>query len=67
MKSGILAHSGTSQTLPAKLPKISVYLSPELKADLEKLAKIENRSVSNLAVVLLQQAVDQAKTEGRIE
>ncbi|MEG3843861.1 hypothetical protein, partial [Microcoleus sp. herbarium14] len=53
--------------LPAKLPRIVVYLPEELKADLERLAKSHHRPVSNMVLTLIQEAVDEAKSEGRIQ
>lgn len=53
--------------LPAKLPRIVVYLPEELKADLERLAKSHYRPVSNMVLTLIQEAVDEAKSEGRIQ
>jgi len=52
--------------LPAKLPRIVVYLPEEVKADLERLAKSHYRPVSNMVLALIQEAVDLAKSEGRI-
>ena len=40
-----------------KLDMIGVYLSPHLKISLEKWAEEERRSVSNLAAILLEEAV----------
>lgn len=53
--------------LPAKLPRIVVYLPEELKADLERLAKSHYRPVSNMVLTLIQEAVEEAKSEGRIQ
>ncbi|MEG4587475.1 hypothetical protein QUA54_20000 [Microcoleus sp. MOSTC5] len=53
--------------MPAKLPRIVVYLPEELKADLERLAKSHYRPVSNMVLTLIQEAVDEAKSEGRIQ
>ena len=47
--------------------KIFVYLPEELKADLERLAKSHYRPVSNMVLTLIQEAVDEAKSEGRIQ
>ncbi|MEG4320361.1 MULTISPECIES: hypothetical protein [unclassified Microcoleus] len=52
--------------LPAKLPRIVVYLPEEVKADLERLAKSHYRPVSNMVLSLIQEALDRAKSEGRI-
>ena len=46
--------------------KASVYMDEDLKGDLEKLAKVERRSVSNLIELLCAEAVERAKKEGRI-
>jgi hypothetical protein len=46
--------------------KISAYLPDDLKEDADKLAESESRSLSNLIEVLLKQAVEKAKAEGRI-
>lgn len=47
--------------------KLMVYLDPEYKRLLEKLAEHHSRSMSNLVEVLVKQAVDQAVKEGLIE
>jgi hypothetical protein len=46
--------------------KVSVYLNERLKKDAEKLAKSEFRSLNNLIEVLLQEAVEKAKEDGKI-
>ena len=46
--------------------KISAYLEDSLKEDAEKLAKLQKRSLSNLIEILLQEAVDKAKSEGKL-
>ncbi|WP_322744822.1 ribbon-helix-helix domain-containing protein [[Phormidium] sp. LEGE 05292] len=51
-------------TVPSKLPKVTFYLPEQLRRDLEKLAKIRRRSMSNLIVVLLENEVKQAKDSG---
>lgn len=61
-----MVNNYTVQTVPAKLPSIVVYLAEELKEDLRKLADVENRTMSNLAATLLQEAVEKAKREGKI-
>jgi predicted transcriptional regulator len=47
--------------------KVSAYLPDDLKEDADKLAEAESRSLSNLIEVLLKQAVEKAKAEGRIK
>ena len=53
-----------SNNVPSNLPRVTIYLSEELKADLEELADREHRSVSQQVVYLIDQAVRQAKAEG---
>lgn len=53
--------------LPAKIPKVIVYLEPRLKKDLERLANKEKRSLSNMVAVIVQEAIDKAKSEGKID
>ena len=54
-------------TLATDKKKISVYIDEELKLKAEKLAKLEKRSLSNLLEVLLQQAVDKAEEDKRLQ
>jgi hypothetical protein len=49
---------------PTKIPRAAVYLSPELKAQLEVLADKQNRSVSNLLETLAREAIEEAKKSG---
>jgi hypothetical protein len=53
--------------VPSKtLKRIATYLQPELFEDLTRLGVVENRNLSNLLATLAQQAVDQAKRDGRL-
>ena len=54
------------QAVVTKKSKVSAYLSDEVKVDADKLAELEKRSLSNLIEVLLQEAIDKAKKEGRL-
>lgn len=56
----------TRLPVPAKLPKLLVYLPEEVKADLGKLATVERRSMSNLALVAIEELINRAKSEGKI-
>ncbi|MDX2239095.1 MAG: hypothetical protein NW224_00250 [Leptolyngbyaceae cyanobacterium bins.302] len=47
----------TSNTVPAKIPRIAVYISEEVKTDLEKLAFSERRSTSAMAAILIEEAL----------
>jgi len=59
--------SNTSPKMPSSLPRVVVYLEPELKTAGEKLAAKRKRSLSNLLNVLLQDAVDDALASGELE
>ncbi|MGD2179901.1 ribbon-helix-helix domain-containing protein [Lusitaniella coriacea] len=45
--------------MPTNLVKTMVYMPPELREALERMAKQENRSLSNLIVTLLQRTVEE--------
>lgn len=53
--------------VPAKIPRIAVYLSEEVKADLEMLANAERRSLSQMAALLIEESIARAKREGRLQ
>ena len=46
--------------------KLMVYLEQSYKNGLEKLAELENRSMSNFVETLIQEVVDKARSEGKI-
>ncbi|PSB09579.1 hypothetical protein C7B61_12320 [filamentous cyanobacterium CCP1] len=46
--------------------RISVVLPSETKKALEKLCQIEKRSISNFVYLLIQEAIDRAKVEGKL-
>jgi tartrate dehydratase alpha subunit/fumarate hydratase class I-like protein len=62
-----LIKSTTLDSVPAKLPRIVIYLPEDVKADLEKLANVERRSVSSMGLVAIEEAIKRAKAEGRIQ
>ena len=49
-----------------KLERVTAYLELELKKDLERLAKAETRSLSQMIVVCVKEAIEKAKQEGKI-
>ena len=53
--------------VPTNLPRLVVYLPPEVKADLEKLAMYQRRSLSQAAVFAIEEEIRRAKAEGRFE
>jgi hypothetical protein len=53
-------------TVPSKKPTINAVIEPTLKEEFERLCEIEQRSMSNMIVLLVNQAVANAKREGRL-
>ena len=53
-------------TVGTNKSKIFSYIDPELKQELELLAAIRNRSVSNLMETMARQEVDRAKASGEM-
>ncbi|HEY9602735.1 MAG TPA: ribbon-helix-helix protein, CopG family [Allocoleopsis sp.] len=47
--------------------RISVVLPEQTKKDLDKLCEAERRSISNFVYLLIQDAIDKAKAEGKIK
>ena len=43
--------------MATKKPKVSIYLPPELKTELNDWAEEENRSVSNLVETVIKEAI----------
>ncbi|WP_242715646.1 ribbon-helix-helix domain-containing protein [Microcoleus vaginatus] len=43
-----------------------MVLPTQAKKDIEKLCDIEKRSISNFVYLLIQEAIDQAKTSGKL-
>jgi len=62
-----MVHQYLATLVPAKIPRVAVYLSEEVKADLERLANTERRSVSQMAAMLIEEAIARAKAEGRLQ
>lgn len=57
----------TASPVPSKLPRLAVYLSEEVKADLQKLADLERRSLSQMALMAIEETIKKAKEEGKIK
>jgi hypothetical protein len=47
--------------MPSKKPRVVIYLNEETKADLDKWAIDERRTVNNLVNVLIEDALDKKK------
>lgn len=43
------------------------YIEPELKEDLERLADVRNRSISNLLETLIRDEIERAKSTGELK
>jgi mRNA-degrading endonuclease RelE of RelBE toxin-antitoxin system len=46
---------------------VTVFIPEEVKEDLKKLAESEQRSLSQMAAILIQQGLDKAKAERKIQ
>ncbi|KGF71349.1 hypothetical protein DO97_19675 [Neosynechococcus sphagnicola sy1] len=46
--------------------RTSIYLKEDLKKELERLAKVERRSLNNLIEILVEDAIEEAKKEGKL-
>ena len=53
--------------MPSEKPRITVYLDEDIKDDLEELARLNDRPVSNFVLTLIKQAITEAKTQGRLK
>ena len=52
--------------MPSEKPRITVYLEDQIKADLEQLAKLNDRSASSFIKVLIKRAIFEAKKNGEV-
>ena len=52
--------------VPSKKPMINTVVETSLKKDFERLCEIEQRSMSNMLALLISQAVETAKHEGKL-
>lgn len=50
-----------------KKPKVSIYLPPDLKTQLDDWAQEENRSISNLVETVLKDAITKRQTKKQKE
>ncbi|GAB4469474.1 MAG: hypothetical protein OHK0037_27730 [Elainellaceae cyanobacterium] len=56
-----------SELVATSKAKVMAYIEPELKEDLERLADVRNRSISNLLETLIRDEIEQAKTTGELK
>ncbi|MCU0541516.1 MAG: hypothetical protein MUE44_04925 [Oscillatoriaceae cyanobacterium Prado104] len=52
---------------PAKSPRVAFYPPPEINEKLEKLANIERRSISQMALLLVEEGLERAQKQGRFD
>lgn len=58
--------NATAMKVPAKIPRIAVYLSEEVKSDLELLASARQRSLSQMAALIIAERLKELKAEGKL-
>lgn len=56
----------SSSEMATKKPRVSFVIPEDIKDDLEVLAQMEARTVSNYLLVLVRQAIAVAKKEGKL-
>lgn len=56
--------STIANPMPAKVPRVAVYMPPEVKAQVEALAAKERRSLSQMVVLLLERELERRAAEG---
>lgn len=61
-----MCHDTLELQLMAGNERISVLVPPELKKEFEQLCKVERRSMSAQIVLLMEQALKEAKEQGKI-
>lgn len=52
--------------VPARIPRIAVYLPEEVKSDLELLANVRQRSLSQMAAIIIAERLKELKAEGKL-
>lgn len=53
--------------MATKKPRLLVVMDNDLKVEFETLCDLENRSMSNMLSTLAREAVEKAKSEGRLK
>lgn len=53
--------------VPAKNPRVSFVIPPDIKEALESLANQDHRSISNYVLKLILEDIDAAKRDGRLK
>lgn len=46
--------------------KVTAYIEADLRAEIDELCRLRNRSISNLVETLLREAIKQAKDSGEL-
>jgi hypothetical protein len=52
--------------VPSKLQRLIIYMPQEVRSDFEKLSAYERRSLSQMALYAIEEAIRRAKADGRI-
>jgi hypothetical protein len=65
-RSKIMQSANPSNSVPAKIPRVAVYLQEEVKAELDRLAFLERRSASQMGAILIEEGIARAKADGRL-
>lgn len=53
--------------MPSDRPRLTIYLdSEEVKTNLERLAEMEDRPISNFVLRLIKDAIEKAQQEGKL-
>lgn len=60
-------YGNVSEFMPTNKPRVVVYLEDDVKSDLEKLAEVNDRPVSNFVLRLIKGAIAEAREKGAIE
>jgi len=53
--------------MPTKKPRLVLYMNPDKLAELQEWAKDERRSTSNLAIYLIEKALEQRQKQSKGE
>jgi Ribbon-helix-helix protein len=54
------------ERMTSQKPRLLVIIDSDLKSEFERLCEIEDRSMSKMVVNLIRQAVNKAKSEGKL-
>jgi len=58
--------TNTVQSMPSQRPKLSVILTEDVRGKLEELAETQERSLSQMALILIRDGIEQAERDGKL-